>query len=51
MSKFQSAEIMSSRTLHIGDLDLWMDENYIASLFRKTGGVVNVKIIKSKITG
>jgi len=42
---------MSSRTLHIGDLDAWMEENYIASLFRKSGGVVNVKIIKSKITG
>jgi len=28
-----------------------MEESYIASLFRKSGGVVNVKIIKSKITG
>lgn len=42
---------MSSRTLHMGDLDPNMDENYIASLFRASGGVVNVKIIKSKITG
>ena len=36
-SKYKNSEIMGSRTLHIGDLEAYMDESYIASLFRKTG--------------
>ncbi|KAL9392738.1 hypothetical protein Peur_016658 [Populus x canadensis] len=38
------------RTLWIGDLQYWMDENYIASCFAHTGEVASVKIIRNKQT-
>ncbi|KAI5077524.1 hypothetical protein GOP47_0007348 [Adiantum capillus-veneris] len=38
------------RTLWVGDLQFWMDENYIASCFAHTGEVLNVKIIRNKQT-
>ena len=33
-----STIISESRTLWIGDVESWMDESYIASLFSSTGG-------------
>ncbi|XP_074581558.1 polyadenylate-binding protein RBP45 isoform X2 [Curcuma longa] len=39
------------RTLWIGDLQYWMDENYIYSCFVHTGEVVSVKLIRNKQTG
>ncbi|CAO2823659.1 unnamed protein product [Amaranthus hypochondriacus] len=39
------------RTLWIGDLQYWMDENYIHTCFAPTGELVNVKIIRNKQTG
>ena len=44
MAKYKNSEIMGSRTLHIGDLEPFMDENYIASLFRKTGNKIIISI-------
>lgn len=44
----QSGEI---RTLWIGDLQYWMDENYINTCFAHTGEVVSVKVIRNKQTG
>ncbi|KAJ6401899.1 hypothetical protein OIU84_014056 [Salix udensis] len=38
------------RTLWIGDLQYWMDENYIASCFAHTGEVASVKVIRNKQT-
>lgn len=38
------------RTLWVGDLQYWMDENYIANCFAHTGEVANVKIIRNKQT-
>lgn len=43
--------ISESRTLWIGDVESWMDESYIASLFNSTGAVQSVKVIRDKNTG
>ena len=39
------------RTLWVGDIDQWMDENYISALFGSAAEVANVKIIRDKMTG
>lgn len=39
------------KSLYIGDLQDWMDENYIFGLMAPSGEVVNVKIIRNKLTG
>uniref|UniRef100_A0A7N0VA58 RRM domain-containing protein n=1 Tax=Kalanchoe fedtschenkoi TaxID=63787 RepID=A0A7N0VA58_KALFE len=39
------------RSLWIGDLLFWMDENYLASCFAHTGEVVSTKVIRNKQTG
>lgn len=40
-----------SKSLWIGDIESWMDENYIANLFCQVGAVANVKIIRDKNSG
>nr|CAB3494116.1 unnamed protein product [Digitaria exilis]CAB3499091.1 unnamed protein product [Digitaria exilis] len=40
-----------ARTLWIGDLQYWMDENYLYSCFSQAGEVISVKIIRNKQTG
>ncbi|VAI87542.1 unnamed protein product [Triticum turgidum subsp. durum] len=39
------------RTLWIGDLQYWMDENYVYNCFASTGEVQSVKLIRDKQTG
>ncbi|KAI4295629.1 hypothetical protein L6164_035653 [Bauhinia variegata] len=39
------------RTIWLGDLHHWMDENYLHSCFAHTGEVVSVKVIRNKQTG
>lgn len=39
------------RTLWIGDLQYWVDDNYLQSCFQATGELVSVKIIRNKLTG
>ncbi|CAI9772887.1 unnamed protein product [Fraxinus pennsylvanica] len=39
------------RSLWIGDLQPWMDEQYILNIFASTGEVVSVKVIRNKQTG
>ncbi|KAL6990796.1 Polyadenylate-binding protein rbp45 [Sarracenia purpurea var. burkii] len=39
------------RTLWIGDLQYWMDEQYIVNCFAHTGEVVSAKIIRNKQSG
>ncbi|KQJ95099.1 polyadenylate-binding protein RBP45 [Brachypodium distachyon] len=39
------------RTLWIGDLQYWMDENYVYGCFAHTGEVQSVKLIRDKQTG
>lgn len=49
------AQIQSSgednKTIWIGDLQHWMDESYLQSVFAHTGEVINVKLIRNKQTG
>lgn len=37
-------------TLWVGDIEKWMDENYLAQLFGKTGLVLQAKIIRDRQT-
>ncbi|XBI45028.1 hypothetical protein VPH35_109586 [Triticum aestivum] len=39
------------RTLWLGDLQYWMDENYVYNCFASTGEVQSVKLIRDKQTG
>ncbi|KAJ3071864.1 hypothetical protein HK102_006355 [Quaeritorhiza haematococci] len=41
----------SKTTLWMGDLEPWMDENYIKQLWYSLGENVNVKMIRDKFTG
>ena len=41
----------NSKTLYMGDLAYWMDENYLYSLFAHTGDVTSVRLIRNKATG
>ncbi|URE13557.1 RNA-binding protein C23E6.01c [Musa troglodytarum] len=47
----QPASADEIRTLWIGGLQFWMDENYLYSCFVHTGEVVSVKIIRNKQSG
>ncbi|KAL5567142.1 hypothetical protein UlMin_030306 [Ulmus minor] len=47
----QPTTVEEVRTLWIGDLQYWVDENYLSSCFAHTGEVVSIKIIRNKITG
>ncbi|GMI74181.1 hypothetical protein HRI_001087400 [Hibiscus trionum] len=38
------------RSLWIGDLQPWMDENYLINIFSQTGEVVSAKVIRNKQT-
>ncbi|WVZ23816.1 hypothetical protein V8G54_002360 [Vigna mungo] len=39
------------RTIWLGDLHHWMDENYLHNCFAHTGEVVSAKVIRNKQTG
>ncbi|CAN1263791.1 Polyadenylate-binding protein RBP47B' [Linum perenne] len=47
----QPATLEEVRTLWIGDLQYWADENYLSSCFSHTGELISVKIIRNKLTG
>ncbi|KAL4289713.1 hypothetical protein GQ457_14G010860 [Hibiscus cannabinus] len=47
----QPASADEIRTLWIGDLQYYMDENYLLSCFAQTGEVASVKVIRNKQTG
>lgn len=49
-SHSQSEDPNRPTTLWVGDIEKWMDENYLAQLFGKTGIVVSTKIIRDKQT-
>lgn len=46
----QPATAEEVRTLWIGDLQYWMDENYLYTCFAHTGEVTTVKVIRNKQT-
>jgi len=39
------------RTLWVGDIEQWMDENYLAAMFSQTAQVTEVKMLRDKATG
>ncbi|XP_004486120.1 polyadenylate-binding protein RBP45-like [Cicer arietinum] len=46
----QPASADEVRTLWIGDLQYWMDENYLYTCFGQTGEVTSLKVIRNKQT-
>ncbi|KAG6398695.1 hypothetical protein SASPL_140162 [Salvia splendens] len=40
-----------NRTIWVGDLHNWMDEDYLRSCFSQTGEVSSIKVIRNKQTG
>ncbi|KAI7744261.1 hypothetical protein M8C21_012269 [Ambrosia artemisiifolia] len=40
-----------NRTVWVGDLHNWMDEDYLRSCFASTGEVASIKVIRNKQTG
>ncbi|KAK1308552.1 Polyadenylate-binding protein RBP47 [Acorus calamus] len=40
-----------NKTVWIGDLHYWMDENYLHNCFSHTGEVLSIKVIRNKQTG
>ncbi|KAL5711009.1 Polyadenylate-binding protein rbp47b' [Ranunculus cassubicifolius] len=47
----QPTTLEEIRTLWIGDLQFWIDENYLNTCFAHTNEVLSIKIIRNKITG
>ncbi|KAL8259331.1 hypothetical protein R6Q59_027284 [Mikania micrantha] len=47
----QPASADEIRTLWIGDLQYWMDEQYLVSCFAQSGEVISAKVIRNKQTG
>eukprot|EP01116_Phalansterium_solitarium_P016589 TRINITY_DN3877_c0_g2_i2.p1 TRINITY_DN3877_c0_g2~~TRINITY_DN3877_c0_g2_i2.p1 ORF type:complete len:414 (+),score=88.27 TRINITY_DN3877_c0_g2_i2:145-1386(+) len=43
--------VAPSTTLWMGDIDSYMDENFVYSLYSHTGALTNVKIMRDKTTG
>ncbi|XP_041028300.1 polyadenylate-binding protein RBP45-like isoform X1 [Juglans microcarpa x Juglans regia] len=46
----QPTSVEEVRTLWIGDLQYWMDENYLFTCFAQSGEVISVKVIRNKLT-
>ncbi|BBH02816.1 RNA-binding family protein with RRM/RBD/RNP motifs, partial [Prunus dulcis] len=44
----QPTSVEEVRTLWIGDLQYWVDENYLTTCFAHTGEVISIKIIRKK---
>ncbi|KAL9446145.1 hypothetical protein AB3S75_013918 [Citrus x aurantiifolia] len=40
-----------NKTIWVGDLHHWMDENYLHSCFASTGEIASIKVIRNKQTG
>mmetsp|Transcript_33505 Transcript_33505/g.58689 ORF Transcript_33505/g.58689 Transcript_33505/m.58689 type:complete len:374 (+) Transcript_33505:2384-3505(+) len=51
LAGLQSITEATSRTLWFGEVESWMDEGYIASLFSGTDNAIKVKIIRDQSTG
>ncbi|KAI3682881.1 hypothetical protein L1987_83217 [Smallanthus sonchifolius] len=47
----QPASADEIRTLWIGDLQYWMDEQYLVSCFAQSGEVISAKVIRNKQSG
>ncbi len=51
MASSRSSVGDSKTTLWMGDLDPWMDEQYVKQVWANYGEQVNVKIIRDRFTG
>ncbi|XP_031118904.1 polyadenylate-binding protein RBP47-like [Ipomoea triloba] len=47
----QGGSNAENRTIWVGDLHNWMDEDYLRSCFSTTGEVASIKVIRNKQTG
>ncbi|KAL6505371.1 Polyadenylate-binding protein rbp47b' [Orobanche gracilis] len=47
----QPTTLEEVRTLWIGDLPYWADENYLRGWFSHTGEVLSIKVIRNKLSG
>ncbi|CAL9242329.1 unnamed protein product [Arabidopsis halleri] len=50
-NKYQNASNTENKTIWVGDLLHWMDENYLNSSFSSAGEISSVKVIRNKHTG
>lgn len=50
-SYHQPTTLEEIRTLWIGDLQYWVDDQYLHTCFSHTGEVLSIKIIRNKLTG
>ncbi|KAL0909611.1 hypothetical protein M5K25_020495 [Dendrobium thyrsiflorum] len=51
MAGFGPSLSEENKSIWVGDLHYWMDENYLHSCFGHTGEVVAIKVIRNKQTG
>ncbi|KAG7941549.1 hypothetical protein I3843_16G050300 [Carya illinoinensis] len=51
LQKQQQGSGGENKTIWIGDLHHWMDENYLHSCFASTGEIASIKVIRNKQTG
>ncbi|KFK31830.1 hypothetical protein AALP_AA6G163800 [Arabis alpina] len=49
--KHQNVSNLENKTIWVGDLLHWMDENYLNSSFSNAGEISSVKVIRNKHTG
>ncbi|CAF2054032.1 unnamed protein product [Brassica napus] len=49
--EYQNTSNSEKKTIWIGDLHHWMDENYLKCSFASVGAVVSIKVIRNKHTG
>ncbi|KAJ4963316.1 hypothetical protein NE237_023255 [Protea cynaroides] len=47
----QQGSSEENKTIWVGDLHYWMDENYLNNCFAHTGEVISIKVIRNKQTG
>ncbi|XP_042494176.1 polyadenylate-binding protein RBP47-like isoform X2 [Macadamia integrifolia] len=47
----QHGSAEENKTIWVGDLHYWMDENYLNNCFGHTGEVISIKVIRNKQTG
>ncbi|CAI0465256.1 unnamed protein product [Linum tenue] len=46
-----AGSVADNKTVWIGDLHNWMDENYLHTCFASTGEIASIKVIRNKQTG
>ncbi|CAI0465262.1 unnamed protein product [Linum tenue] len=50
-SNHVAGSVADNKTVWIGDLHNWMDENYLHTCFASTGEIASIKVIRNKQTG